>query len=75
MGDRAVDKLRENVLATQVEAALQGHHLGEFRPVDGLSPLGHEAFCAKCTMSVYVSDKTVFSIMPIKCPGDRVYDD
>ena len=51
-GDRAVDRLRENVLAAQVEAALQGHEVGGFRPVDGIPILGYKAFCSKCTMSV-----------------------
>jgi hypothetical protein len=75
MHDWAVGNLRENVLSAQVEAALQGHELGEFRPVDGIPILGYEAFCSKCALSVWVNDKAVHSALPEKCPTVEVYND
>ena len=75
MRDWAADNLRENVLSAQVEAALQGHELGEFRPVDGIPILGYEAFCSKCNMSVWVNDKAVHSALQVKCPAVKVYGD
>jgi hypothetical protein len=75
MDEPTVDKLRENVLAAQVEATLQGHELGDFNPVDGMPILGYEAVCSKCAMSVWVNDRAVYSSMPEKCPGLNVYVD
>lgn len=60
-------QLRENVLEAQVEAALQGHALGPFEPVE--DDTGYQAICGQCGRSVYVSDRTLYSLLEDRCPG------
>jgi hypothetical protein len=63
---------KENVLAAQVEAALQGHDLGEFEQVQEEDyKLGYEAHCKKCGKSVCVNHKIIHSILESKCPGSK----
>lgn len=68
----AVARLKENVLAAQVDAAFQKHELGEFLPVEGeLHSHGYEAECSMCGRTVYVSNKVIYSILAVRCPGTR----
>ena len=70
MDDPHTARLKENVLAAQVEAALQGHDLGGFEQVQEEEyKLGYEARCKKCGKSVYVNYKVIHSILAPKCPG------
>ena len=53
MDDPDTARLKEKVLAAQVEAALQGHNLGEIEQVqEEEHQLGYEAHCKKCGKSV-----------------------
>jgi hypothetical protein len=61
--------LRENILAAQVVAAMQGHDLGPFEPVNEPGTPKYEAYCHSCGKSVYVSNVTVYSILGDSCPG------
>ena len=70
MDDPDTTRLKENVLAAQIEAALQGHNLGEFEQVQEAEyKIGYEAHCKKCGKSVYVNHKVIHSILTPKCPG------
>ena len=70
MEDPDTARLKENVLAAQVEAALQGHKLGEFEQVEEEDyKLGYESRCKTCGKSVYVNYKAICSILATKCPG------
>ena len=68
------ESLRENILAAQVEAAMQGHELGAFESVDEPGRAKYQAFCRRCGKSVYVSDAGVYSILEDECPGDDSSD-
>jgi len=46
---------KESILAIQVDAALAGHDLGPFEPVEVL-PGGYEARCRNCNQSAWVGD-------------------
>ena len=46
---------RESILEIQVNAALAGHDLGPFEPVEVLTG-GYEARCRKCNQSAWVGD-------------------
>ena len=69
MNDPAVTRLKENILAAQVEAAMQGHYLGPFEPIEEPGALKYEAICYSCRKSVFISDVAVCSILEDKCPG------
>lgn len=71
MNDAAVVRLKENILAAQVEAAMQGHELGAFDAVDEPGRAKYEAFCRRCGKSVYVSDAVVYSILDDECPAEE----
>ena len=66
--------LRENVLAAQVEAAMQAHELGPFEALDEPGREKYQAFCRRCGKSVYVSDAGVYSILEDECPGNDSND-
>ena len=55
MDDPVVSRLKENILAAQVTAALQGHELGPFEAVDEPGREKYQAFCRRCGKSVYDS--------------------
>lgn len=61
-------QLKANMLEAQVEAALQGHELGHWEPVDE-EMSGWEARCGKCGGTVYVSGKTLYSVLGERCGG------
>jgi hypothetical protein len=46
---------KESILEIQVNAALTGHDLGPFEPVEVLTG-GYEARCRKCNQSAWVGD-------------------
>lgn len=59
--DHTEARLKENMLEAGVEAALQGHELGHWEKVEGHA--GYEARCGKCGMTVYVSGRTLYSML------------
>ena len=61
--------LRENITEAMVEAALQGHELEPFEPVDEPGVLKYRALCLRCGKSVYVSSLAHYSILEDICPG------
>jgi hypothetical protein len=60
---------KENVLEAMVEAALQGHELEPFEPVDEPGIRKYQAVCSRCGKSVYASRKALYSILEDICPG------
>ncbi len=68
---QAEDRLKRNILAAMVEAALQGHSLGEWEAVDGEDKMRYQAFCSRCGKSVYVSSQALYSILADNC-SDRL---
>jgi hypothetical protein len=66
---QAETRLRKNVLQAQVEAALSGHDLGPFEPVDEPGVLKYQAFCKLCGRSVYASSVALYSLLEDECPG------
>ena len=71
--EQAEDQLRENLLEAQAMAALGGHDLESFEPVDEPGMMKYQAFCLKCGKSVYVSTIALYSILEESCPG--IHDD
>lgn len=60
--------LKDAVLEAQVEAALQGHDLGPFEPVDE----GHQATCRRCGMTSWLGlNGQRKSLLEDSCPGQR----
>lgn len=60
-----IDNLRESILEAQVEAALQGHALTPFEPLD---KRGYQAVCRQCEGSVWVgSSGLIYSILSETC--------
>jgi len=66
----AEGSLRENILAAQVEAALRGHDLGPFEPIEEPGVPKYQAFCHSCGKSVYANNVAVYSILEDRCPGN-----
>lgn len=66
--EQAEARLREHILAAQVEAALQGHELGPFESVDEPGLLKFQAFCSSCGKSIYASSVALYSILEDTCP-------
>lgn len=63
------DYFRENVLQAQVEAALQGHDLTPFEPVN---KRGYQATCRKCVGSVWVNTSgLMYSLLANPCPANE----
>ena len=71
--EQADARLKENVLDAQVIAALGGHDLGSFEPVDEPGMMKYQAFCLQCGKSVYVNTVAIYSILEDICPG--IHDD
>ena len=69
--ERAEARLRENLLEAQAIAALGGHDLESFEPVDEPGMMKYQAFCSKCGKSVYVSTIALYSILEDSCPGNH----
>ncbi len=58
---------KESILAIQVNAALSGHDLGPFEPVEVLTG-GYEARCRKCNQSAWVGDSgLMYSLLGEEC--------
>jgi len=66
---QAENRLRENVLRAQVEAALGGHDLSPFEPVEEPGVFKYQAFCDLCGKSVYASGVALYSLLEDECPG------
>lgn len=58
--------LQENMMEVMVSAAMDGHDLGPWEAVEGKSG-GYQARCARCDRTVYVSDRTVYSLLEETC--------
>jgi hypothetical protein len=61
-------RLKENLLEAAVEAALQGHDLASWEQVDERG-LEWQAVCKQCGRSVWVSSRTMYSLLEEQCPG------
>ena len=60
---------KESILAIQVDAALSGHDLGPFEPVEVLTG-GYEARCRKCDQTAWVGDSgLMYSLLRDSCVG------
>ena len=63
---------REAILEAQVNAALAGHNLGPFEPVDTLTG-GYEARCRKCGQTVWVEESGVmYSLLDHECASQHI---
>lgn len=68
-GETGGELLRLNVLECQVEAALGGHDLTGWEPVEESSTTGYQATCRHCGKTVYASHKIVYSLLDDTCPS------
>ncbi len=60
---------KDTILEVQVEAALSGHDLGPFEPVDTITG-GYEARCRRGGKTVWVGENgLVYSLLGERCPG------
>ena len=59
--------LRQNMMEAQVVAALGGHQLGSWETAEAAD--GYQAVCTICGGSVFVSEKTIYSILTDTCTG------
>jgi hypothetical protein len=60
--------LREVILECQVNAALSGHDLGPFEPVQNQIADGWQAKCRRCGQSVWVSRAgPIYSLLDGQC--------
>jgi hypothetical protein len=66
--ESAQARLKENLLEAAVEAALQGHDLASWEQVDERG-LEWQAVCKQCGRSVWVSSRTMYSLLEEQCPG------
>ncbi|MCB8940405.1 MAG: hypothetical protein H6654_07670 [Ardenticatenaceae bacterium] len=62
--------LRENMMEAQVVAALGGHQLGSWETAEEAN--GYQAVCLNSGGSVFVSDKSVYSILTDTCITQEV---
>ena len=58
------------MMEAQVIAALGGHQLGSWETAEDDG--GYQAVCTACGGSVFVSDKTVYSILTDTCRGQVI---
>jgi len=59
--------VREALLEAKAEAALGGHELSAWEPVD----TGYQARCSKCSMTSWIfHDGVRYSLLDDECPGD-----
>lgn len=63
-------RLRENMMEAQVVAVLGGHQLGSWETAEDAD--GYQAVCSACGGSVFVSDKTVYSILTDTCTAQAM---
>ena len=63
------ERLKENVLHCQAEAALQGHDLGPFELVKDSGLIGYQARCKRCGRTTYASAVIVYSVLEDTCKG------
>lgn len=63
-------RLRENMMEVQVVAVLGGHQLGSWETAGNRD--GYQAVCSVCGGSVFVSDKTVYSILTDTCTAQAM---
>jgi hypothetical protein len=68
----AQKQLSDNMLEVQVAALVQGHDLQSWEETDDG---GYQAQCNHCGRSVYVSHKTLYSVLPETCLGRRAAQD
>jgi len=62
---------KESILSIQVNAALAGHDLGPFEPVEVLTG-GYEARCRNCNQSAWVGDSgLMYSLLDDSCPSQK----
>jgi hypothetical protein len=64
----AQKQLSDNMLEAQIAALMQGHDLQSWEETDDG---GYQAQCGYCGQSVYVSHKTLYSLLPEACLGRR----
>jgi len=64
-----MEGLRINILSAQVEAALQGHEIGPFEPIENPGITTYQAVCRLCGRPVFASSVNVFSILDEVCPA------
>jgi hypothetical protein len=65
--DKQIQALRESILQTQVDAALQGHDLTGYEVVD---ERGFQAKCRKCGGTVWVGvNGLIYSMLADSCSG------
>lgn len=72
--DKAEQELREAILEAQAEAALGGHDLGPFEPVEDQDgrPNGYEAECRLCKLTSWVGPQGLrYSLLESECPGEE----
>ena len=61
---------REAILESQVNAALAGHDLGPFEPVDNEAGRGWQARCRNCGKTVWVgAEGLMYSLLGESCEG------
>lgn len=61
-----VDEFRESILQAQIEAALSGHDVTAFEPVD---ERGFQAICRNCGQTVWVGiTGLMYSLLSDLCP-------
>jgi hypothetical protein len=61
--------LKENLLEASLKVALHGHDLAPWEQVDERG-LEWQAFRKLCGRSVWVSSRTMYSLLEERCPGD-----
>jgi len=64
------DPARAAILEAQVTAALAGHDLGPFEPVDNTAG-GYQAACRRCGKTVWVGESgLMYSLLGEGCEGE-----
>lgn len=72
---RLVDEAGNARIEVMVEAALQGHDLTGFEPVEGPPP-GQQARCRRCGQTAWVGESgLVYSLLDDVCQGSGGSDD
>lgn len=60
---------KDAILQAQVDAALSGHDIGPFEPVNTWTTGGYDAHCRQCGKSVWVGDSGLhYSLLEDSCP-------
>jgi hypothetical protein len=62
--------LKDSILEIQVNAALAGHDLGPFDPVESsFEGAGYQAECRKCGLTAWVGESgLMYSLLGESCP-------